>query len=102
MAPLNGDIMSEIDLKFRIASAKAVARNVPVKTLTGFVVESSAPVTIKASGILMFDDEGNFVGVAPSDEGVVYCPHCKGNFSVKHPREVRFCGWCGARLEGDE
>lgn len=102
MALLNGDIMSEIQLRQRIASAKAVAREVPVTTLTGFTVESSAPVTTKASGVLMFDDEGNFVGVAPSDEGVVYCPYCKGNFSVKHPREVRFCGWCGARLEGDE
>lgn len=54
MAPLNGDIMSEIDLKFRIASAKAVARNVPVKSMTGFAVESKRALDYPSNNVIVF------------------------------------------------
>ena len=79
------------------------ARKEPVTTLTGFTVESSVPTTTKATGVLIFDDEHNFVGVASTSDAIVYCPYCKGNFPVDPSMidEIHFCGWCGEKL-GDE
>ena len=59
--------MSEVHLRNRLASAKAVARKAPVKSMTGFVVDSSAPVTVKVTGVPIFDG-GNLVGFAPEVE----------------------------------
>lgn len=98
-------IMSEVHLRNRLTSARAVAMKVPVTSLTGFTVEHEAPVLRTSStGVPIFDDEGNFVGVASSDKDMVYCPHCGGNFPVDDLHEVRFCGWCGVELktEGGE
>ena len=89
--------------RIRFERVLSQTRRVPVKVLTGFTVESNAPVTVKASGVLIFDDEGNFVEVASPSDAIVYCPYCKGNFPVDPSMidEVHFCGWCGERL-GDE
>ena len=90
--------MSEIHLKHRIATAKSVARDVPVTTLTGFAVESSASVTIKSEGVPLYDDLGHFVGVASPTDMIVTCPHCGGNFPIKMHTTPRYCAWCGEEL----
>lgn len=50
--------MSEVHLRQRIASAKAVARKAPVKSMTGFVVEKSPLVKLGAKGEIPLDDDG--------------------------------------------
>ena len=106
MALLNGDIMSEIQLRQRIASAKAVARNVPVTTLTGFTVEQSEPISPKVTGF-----------VELNDCFIIKCDACGESFTVPKQgfalvdggfvtrnyglEDIKFCAKCGVKL-GDE
>ena len=89
--------------RIRFERVLSQSRKVPVTTLTGFTVESTTQHSTKSDGVLIFDDEGTLVGVASLSDEMVYCPHCGGNFPVEKGTlsEVRFCGWCGAKL-GDE
>lgn len=46
--------MSEVHLRNRLASARAVARDVPVKSMTGFAVESKKAMDYPSNNVIVF------------------------------------------------
>ncbi|MBP5422925.1 MAG: hypothetical protein J6Y78_10845 [Paludibacteraceae bacterium] len=46
--------MSEVHLRNRLASARAMARNAPVKSVTGFTVESKKAMDYPSNNVIVF------------------------------------------------
>lgn len=46
--------MSEVHLRNRLAFARTVARDVPVKSMTGFAVESSKALNYPSNNVIVF------------------------------------------------